>query len=50
MAEYYFGIMQTAPEKGKRFTLIPPESFSAIIEIIWHNPDLSVIYNMDLII
>ena len=88
MAEHYFGIMQTAPEKGKRFddyspekyncisvddndmlpfleklrevkcfwhtldkpeyglayygiTLIPPESFSSIIEIIWHNQNLS---------
>ena len=88
MAEHYFGIMQTAPEKGKRFddynpvnyncisvddndmlpfleklrekkcfwhtldkpeyglayygiTLIPPESFSSIIEIIWNNPNLS---------
>lgn len=88
MAKHNFGIMQTAPEKGKRFdnytpqeyncisvddddilplleklrtvkcfwhtldrpefglayygiTLIPPESFSAIIETIWHNPNLS---------
>lgn len=88
MAKHNFGIMQTAPKKGKRFdnytpeeyncisvadddilpllerlrdvkffwhtldrpefglayygiTLIPPESFSDIIEIIWHNPNLS---------
>ena len=32
------------PEFGLAYygiTLIPPESFSAIIEMIWHNPNLS---------